>query len=115
MRILLDESLPRRLIRELPGHIVSTVTDNGWSGLENGELLRTAAGRFHVFLTADQNIEYQQNLRELPMAVVVLVAVNNRLDTLRLLLPELLDRLGQLEARALVKVGTRRSRGAAPD
>ena len=115
MRILLDESLPRRLIRELPGHIVSTVTDNGWSGLENGELLRTAAGRFHVFLTADQNIEYQQNLRELPMAVVVLVAVNNRLDTLRLLLPELLDPLGQLEARALVKVGTRRSRGAAPD
>ena len=50
MRILLDESLPRRLIRELPGHIVSTVTDNGWSGLENGELLRTAAGRFMSFL-----------------------------------------------------------------
>ena len=83
MRILLDESLPRRLVRELPGHIVSTVTDNGWSGLENGELLRAAAGQFDLFLTADQNIEFQQNLRELPMAVVVLVAVNNRLDTLR--------------------------------
>ena len=115
MRILLDESLPRRLIRELHGHAVSTVTDNGWSGLENGELLRTAADRFQVFLTADQNIEYQQNLRELPMAVVVLVAVSNRLDALRPLLPELMDRLGRLEPCTLVKVGGRRSSGAAPD
>ena len=63
MRILLDESLPRRLIGELPGHTVSTVTENVWSALENGELLRAAAGSFDVFLTADQNLEYQQNLR----------------------------------------------------
>lgn len=113
MRILLDESLPRRLIHELPRHIVSTVTDNGWSGLENGELLRAAAGRFDLFLTADQNIEYQQNLRELPMAVVVLVAVTNRLDALRPLLPELLNRLDRLEPCTLVKVGERRSSGSA--
>ncbi len=113
MRILLDESLPRRLARELPGHIVSTVTDNGWSGLDNGELLRAAAGQFDLFLTADQNIEYQQNLRELPMAVVVLVAVTNRLDALRPLLPELLNRLDRLEPRTLVKVGERQSSGSA--
>ena len=112
MRILLDESLPKRLVRELPGHIISTVTDNGWSGLENGELLRTAAGQFELFLTADQNIEFQQNLRELPMAVIVLVAVNNRLDTLRPLLPELLNRLDRLEPRTLVKVGERQSGGS---
>lgn len=105
MRILLDESLPRRLIRELSEHAVSTVTESGWSGLENGELLRTAAGRFDVFLTADQNIEYQQNLRELPLAVVVLVAYSNRLETLRPLIPELLDRLDRLKPCTLVKVG----------
>ena len=104
MRILLDESLPRRLIRELPGHIISTVTDNGWSGLEN-DLLRAAAGQFDLFLSADQNIEYQQNLRDLPMTVVVLVAANNRLDTLRPFLPEVLERLGRLEPCTLVKVG----------
>lgn len=73
MRILLDESLPRRLISELSGHTVSTVTDQGWSGLENGELLRAAVDQFDVFLTADQNLEYQQNLSELPLSVVVLV------------------------------------------
>ena len=105
MRILLDESLPRRLIGEFSGHKASTVTENGWSGLENGELLRTAAGSFDVFLTADQNIEYQQNLSELPLAVVVLVAYRNRLDTLRPLIPELLDHLERLEPCTLVKVG----------
>ena len=66
MRILLDEALPRRSRGELPGHNTSTVTECGWSGLDNGALLRTAAGEFDVFFTADQNLEYQQNLSALP-------------------------------------------------
>jgi len=45
MRILLDESLPRELAQELPGHDVQTVQDADWSGLMNGELLRRAAER----------------------------------------------------------------------
>ena len=44
MRILLDESLPRELKQELPGHDVQTVQDAGWAGLKNGDLLRRAAG-----------------------------------------------------------------------
>jgi predicted nuclease of predicted toxin-antitoxin system len=107
MRILLDESLPRRLVGKLAGHTASTVTDNGWSGLENGELLRIAVPDFDVFLTADQNLEYQQNLRRLPLAVVVLIARDNTLDTLRPLLPELLDLLERLEPCTLVKIGSR--------
>ena len=109
MRILLDESLPRRLVGELAGHTVCTVTEQGWSGLENGDLLRVAVGQFDVFLTADQNLEYQQNLRELPVAVVVLVAYNNKLETIRPLLPELLNRLKGLEPRTLVRVGGQQS------
>ena len=105
MRILLDESLPRRLIRELPGHSVRTVTESGWSGVENGELLRTAASEFDVFLTADQNLEYQQNLRTLPVAVVVLVAHNNRFETLQPLMPAVLVCLEGLQPRTLVSVG----------
>ena len=88
MRILLDESLPRRLRSTLPGHSVSTVTQRGWSGTENGELLRIAAQEFDVFLTADQNLEYQQNLQALPLAVIVLVARDNTFETLRSLIPD---------------------------
>ncbi len=106
MRILLDESLPRRPVGELSRHTVSTVTDQGWSSLENGDLLRIAVGQFDVFVTADQNLEYQQNLSVLPLAVVVLVANNNKLETIRPLLPELLDRLTDILPCTLVRVGS---------
>ena len=104
MRILLDESLPRRLGREFSGHTVSTVTQQGWSSLQNGDLLRTAAPTFDVFLTADQNLEYQQNLSTLSLAVIVLVAYDNTLGTLRQLVPAVLDQLARLQPCTLVKV-----------
>ena len=106
MRILLDESLPRRLSSDFIRHTVATVTQCGWSGLENGELLKVAAGKFDAFLTADQNIEYQQNLSTLPLAVVVLIARNNTYEALRPLMPEVLERLDRLDPRTLVKVGS---------
>lgn len=70
MRILLDESLPVDLRAELSGHEAATVAAVGWSSMKNGELLRRAAGRFDVFVTADQNLQYQQNLSQLPISVV---------------------------------------------
>ena len=59
MRILLDESLPRRLARLIPDHEVRTVRQMGWAGRRNGLLLRLAAREFDVFLTADQNVEFR--------------------------------------------------------
>ena len=67
MRILLDESLPRPLAWLLPGHEVRTVAEMGWSGTRNGPLLALATADFGVLLTADQNLEHQQNLRALPI------------------------------------------------
>jgi hypothetical protein len=66
----------------LVGHDVHTVTQMGWTRLGNGVLIRQAAAEFDALLTADQNIEFQQNLKTLPMSVVVLVANSNRLDSL---------------------------------
>jgi hypothetical protein len=77
----------------------------GWTGKQNGELLRLAADNFDVLLTADRNLEHQQNLTTLPISVVVLVAATNRIESLRPLLPELLQRLGALPPRRLVYVG----------
>lgn len=105
MRILLDESLPKPLAQLLTGHNVRTVTDLRWIGLSNGALLARAAGLFDVLLTADQNLEFQQNLTELPIAVVVLVAPTNRLESLEPLVPELLNVLAGLTPKRLVRVG----------
>ena len=101
MRILLDESLPIELRDELPQHAVRSVQEIGWSSLKNGELLRRAADQFDVFVTADQNLQYQQNLQNLPIAVAVLVARSNRIQSLNPWVPELLSALVALEPRTL--------------
>ena len=70
MRVLLDENLDWRLRRSFDaGHEVVTVRYRGWSGKTNGELLRAAAAEFDVFVTLDLNLEYQQNVRALDLAV----------------------------------------------
>ena len=105
MRILLDESLPHDLGAELTGHSVTTVREAGWAGMKNGELLARARGTYDVLLTADRNLEHQQNLNALPLAVAVLIAQTNKLEDLKPLIPELLKRLASLSANTLIRVG----------
>jgi hypothetical protein len=73
--------------------------------VRNGKLLALAAGQYDVFVTADRNLQYQQNLSSLPLAVIVLVAYDNRLPTLLPLVPELLVCLAKLSPNSLVRVG----------
>ena len=51
---------------------ISTVQEMGWAGVRNGELLRRAEEHFDVFVTADQNLRYQQNLSGRKLAILVL-------------------------------------------
>jgi predicted nuclease of predicted toxin-antitoxin system len=105
MRVLLDEQLPRHLSRELTGHDVRTVQQQGWAGLQNGELLRRATVEgFEVFLTADQNLEYQQNLARSPLGVVVLVAASNALEDLLPLIPQTLRAIARSRPGKVVRV-----------
>ena len=73
MRVMLDECVPVRLKRWLPDHEVNTVSELGWSGIQNGRLLRLLVeGNYDAFVTTDKNLEYQQNLPGLPLAILVL-------------------------------------------
>jgi|ERR1019366_8445485 predicted nuclease of predicted toxin-antitoxin system len=106
MQILLDEQLPRQLAPHLKGHEVRTVQQQGWAGLKNGALLRQAAeAGFEVFLTSDQNIEFQQNLRKTTLVVVVLVALTNKLEDLLPLVPAVLVALDGTAPGKLVRIG----------
>ena len=105
MRILLDESLPKELALLLIGHEVATVRSVGWSGIKNGKLLALAADRFDAFVTADRNIEYQQNLTKLPVAIVVLIVPRTRIQSIAPLVPELLRLFNHLPPRGLHKIG----------
>jgi predicted nuclease of predicted toxin-antitoxin system len=105
MRILLDECVPRPLRRKLADHDVRTVVEMGWAGKRNGELMQLLhTETFAVFLTTDQNLRYQQNLRGLPMAVIVLVAPTNRLDDLVPLMPQVRTVLATIQHEAVVEV-----------
>lgn len=89
MRILLDECLPKKLKSEFTGHTVFTVQEKGWAGIKNGELLRRAENEFDVWVTADRNIEFQQNLNLFDIATIVLIAPRNQLVFLLPLIPRL--------------------------
>ncbi len=97
MRLLLDECVPARLGRALPSRQVSTVVQEGWSGIKNGQLLARAAGRFDALVTVDKNLPYQQNTSNLPLAVLVLDAPSNELPYLLRILPTLERTLASLE------------------
>lgn len=96
MRLLLDESLPKKLKARLAPHEVRTVPEMGWASKSNGELLRLAEQQFDVFLTADQKLPNEQHLPTLRIAVVVFAAVSNRLRDIERLVPKALEVLADL-------------------
>jgi hypothetical protein len=105
MKVLLDECVPRKLRRELTDHEVFTVTERGWSGIKNGNLLALAAPEFDVFLTVDQNLKYQQNLKNFNIAIILLIARNNRLKTLLPLMPEVREALSKITESDFIHIG----------
>lgn len=104
MRILLDECLPKKLKSEFTGHTIFTVQEKGWAGTKNGELLRRAENEFDVWITADRNIEYQQNLSNFDIAVIVLVAPRNQLEYLLPLIPQLHEVLETIQSGHIIYI-----------
>jgi len=73
MKVLLDECVPLQVRNALVGHDVSTTQKMGWGGKSNGELLDTAEkSGFEVFIVADKNLRYQQNLSGRRIAILEL-------------------------------------------
>ena len=73
MRVLFDQGTPAPLRHALPLHSVETTPERGWATLRNGDLLQAAENAgFDVMITIDQNRQYQQNLAERRIAIVVL-------------------------------------------
>ena len=102
MKILLDEFVPRILKLRLPQLNISTVQEMGWAGVRNGELLRRAEERFDVFVTADQNLRYQQNLSGHKLAILVLPS--NQVPLVVRLVPAVEKSLMTIQPGAVVDV-----------
>ena len=105
MRVLLDEQLPRQLAPYLSGHDVRTTQEQAWAGLKNGELLEQArSAGFSVFVTGDQNLEFQQNLKSSGLFVIVLVAPTNKIEDLLPLVPSALEAMSRAKPGEIARV-----------
>lgn len=104
--MLIDESLPRRIRRAMPGFQALTVQQQGWSRTKNGALLRLAeAAGFGAFLTADQSLQYQQNLSASKIRIIVFVALSNRMEHIGPLLPQAMAALREMAPGELRLIG----------
>ena len=81
MTLLFDENIPHFLKRLLDDFEVTTVQEIGLSGTKNGALLALIDGTYDVFITADKNLKYQQNLATRKIAIVELYS--NRLPEIK--------------------------------
>jgi hypothetical protein len=85
-------------------HHVVTTRDAGWQDFSNGLLLSQAATRFDLFLTTDKHIRHQQNLSKLPLPVIELNGVSNRLKSLQELLPFLDDAIQKTSSYKFIAI-----------
>ena len=106
MKILLDECLPRKVKTFFSDYSAYTVMEMGWSGLLNGALMRNAIENdFDIFITADKNLRYQQNISEYNISIILLSVFKNTFEGIKPLIPELIRILPNLEKRKFYKIG----------
>ena len=101
MRILLDECVDWRLLRDLKAYDVKTVKQLGWEHVDDGALLSLAALEFDVFITVDKDLPQEQNIANFDVAVVVLRGRTTRLPDLRELLGPLYQALLRAKPRGV--------------
>lgn len=78
---------------------------DGWSGKKNGELLSLGEAEFDVLVTIDRGLEYQQNLGNRTIAVLVLDARSNQIEDLAPVIPAALSALKSIQPGRTVRVG----------
>jgi len=105
MKLLIDECLPRALKRLISEHECRTVQEMGWSGKQNGVLLLLAEKEFDVLVTIDQGMEYEQNLANREIALLVLGARSNQIEDLTPVVPGALSALRNVHSGQIVWVG----------
>jgi len=104
VRVLLDECLPARLKRELPGHAVSTVPEVGWRSSKDSQLLRFADKNFDVFVTIDQGMERENDLSAFRLGFVVASVRSNRLIDFQPILADLAAAIARVKPGEVVHI-----------
>ena len=107
MSVLLDENIDRFLKSQFASDMdVFTVSEQGWTSMENGKLLRVAQHEFDVLITMDKNLEHQQNLNMINIGIVVIRAQSNSYQSVAPLMPQVNEAIKIVTAGEVVHVTT---------
>ena len=105
MKVLLDHNVNPRYARLLPDHEVRHTYKMGWAELVNGALLATAeAAGFDAIITADKNLQYQQNLSGRRIGILVLNSSRITWPHIEPLAPQVNAALDDLQAGGFVLI-----------
>ena len=96
--------MPRKLRRDLPEFFIRTAQEESFSGFKNGELLGRVSTLFQVLVTLDQGMQYQQNLRQFDLGLVVIDIPDTRLEFIRELLPEIRDAIQRVSPGEVIVI-----------
>ena len=81
---------------------MTTVQEMGWSGRKNGDWLKAAEQHFTIFITADQQLRYQQNLTGNPLAIIVLPT--NQVPVVLNLRPRIREAIADIQPATIIEV-----------
>ncbi len=105
MKILLDENVNRKLKNDLFEFEVWTISEMGWRGKKNGDLLKEMLKEgFKALITGDKNIEHQQNFKDYPIPVIILNTTFLFYDSIKVLAPEIIELLSNSTKAGVIKI-----------
>lgn len=104
MKVLIDECAPKELKTFLEKKGYESMTEVGWAGKQNGELLRLAETRFDVLVTVDTNLRYQRNIEGRRIAVIIPAYSSNRIEHLRQYFPACASALDKIKPGEIVQL-----------
>ncbi|MCB1179892.1 MAG: hypothetical protein KDK36_20110, partial [Leptospiraceae bacterium] len=94
-----------RLKNKLLPYEVYHVKEMGWSSIKNGELLKKAVdNQFKVFITADKNLIYQQNIAVIELSIFVLKVFRLKFSFIEPLIPGILKQLKEINDNKIYEI-----------
>ncbi len=88
MKILLDECVTKKAKPLFSEHEVYTVAEMGFRGLKNGKLLtKMECSGFDILITIDKNIDFQQNIGNRSLTIVIFDVLKSNLRYIDELIP----------------------------
>ena len=102
-RLFLDENIDPKLKAHLSAFEVSSVQEEGWSSVKNGELIKLIESNYNVLITHDRGLEFQQDWRTRKLSLIVLKTPSNRLSSYESSIAQLIQTIETLGQSQIVR------------